>query len=568
MRELTFEEICRKLKPFLNDKADDLYLKYTLANSRDEKEQIQKALSILYQKYLETSLLDEEIHLQPPKESLKANYKLGDISYAKKSFGEFGLREKDWSRHVCITGMSGSGKTTFAFNILNNFIEKQKPFMVFDWKKSFRPLMNQDKNILCFTVGNDSIANLFRININKPPKGVGPREWVGILCDLIVESFFASYGVHKVFRETLDQAFRDFGVYGGSNNYPTWKQIKDRLEDKADELGRGSRRESEWMESSIRIADSLTFGSFGDAICSKDPFGLTVEDLLNKKILFELHALGNAEKKFFCEFLLTYIYYQKKSNKQEDDNVFKSAIIVDEAHHIFLKDKPNFVRESTTEIVYRELREYGISLICLDQHMSKISDVVAGNSATNIAFQQILPYDVDTVSGLMQLREHKNYFSMLHVGEGIVKLAERYTKPFLIKTPFIDTKKGDITDSELKDLMEKKSKELRSLNKVKYSMDVKNITKAMSKAANIYNKSGVLIDITKEHKDFMEVLSKKELATTKVYEQLELSARKCDTLKKDLIGQGLIEVEEITNQKGLKKVLKLTEKGTAFIEGM
>ena len=58
---------------------------------------------------------------------------------------------------------------------------------------------------------------------------------------------------------------------------------------------------------------------------------------------------------------------------------------------------------------------------------------------------------------------------------------------------------------------------------------------------------------------------KKEMNVTQAYDKLGLSARKCDVLKKDLIGQGLIDIEEVKNQKGLKKVLKLTDKGLDFI---
>jgi len=136
---------------------------------------------------------------------------------------------------------------------------------------------------------------------------------------------------------------------------------------------------------------------------------IMLDELLSKKVLFELHALGTAEKKFFCEFLLSYIYFMKKFNQEGYSDDFKNAILVDEAHHIFLKDKPNFIKESITEMIYRELREYGISLICLDQHISKLSEAVAGNSATLIAFQQVLPQDVDTISGLMQIKERKKY---------------------------------------------------------------------------------------------------------------------------------------------------------------
>lgn len=586
---ITIEEVCKKLRPVLGKKVDNLYLKYALSESREDKEQIQRLLNLLYEKHLKTTLLDEKILLEPPKKELiEGKYPLGKVIYADEEIATFGLREQDWPRHVCITGMSGSGKTTFAFQILANFILHKKPFVIFDWKKSFRPLMNVDKEILCFTVGNNSVSNFFKININKPPKGIGPKEWVSILCDLIVESFFASFGVHKILREVMDQAFRDFGVYSGSNNYPTWYQIKDRLEEKADDM-RGRGREAEWMESALRIADSLTFGGFGDAINCKDQYGFEIEELISKKVLFELHALGTAEKKFFCEFILSYIYFMKKFNQEGYSDEFKNAILVDEAHHIFLKDKPNFMKESITEMIYRELREYGISLICLDQHISKLSEAVAGNSATLIAFQQVLPQDVDTISALMQIKERKKYFSMLPVGEAIVRLAERHYDPFHIKVPFIKAKDKIVTDVQIKGLME----EIVKFNKRKKlftdACKEKNIKKTMETLDKIYKHTGVETkgdysdlshsqeeikemvypelnsNINEEHKKFLGVLKKKAIPTAQAYSLMKLSSRKCDRIKNDLVGQGLIEVQEVKDRRGLTKMLSLTEQGLQLL---
>jgi hypothetical protein len=580
IRAITVEEICKKLKPVLGKKIDQIYLKYTLTEDRIEREQVERMLSLLYEKHLNKTLLEEALLLEPPKKGVvEGDYPLGKITYAGKDFGTFGLREQDWPRHMCVTGMSGSGKTTFAFQILANFILHKKPFLIFDWKKSFRPLMNIDKEIMCFTVGNNQISNLFKININRPPAGIDPKGWVSMLCDIIVESFFASYGVHKVLRETLDQAFKDFGVYKGSDNYPTWSQIKDRLEERADDVkSRG--REAEWLESSLRIANSLTFGGFGEALNCKEKYGFQIADLLHKKVIFELHALGTAEKKFFCEFLLSYIYYMKKFNQEGYSSKFKQAIVVDEAHHIFLKDKPNFIKESITEMIYRELREYGISLVCLDQHISKLSEAVSGNSATIIAFQQVLPQDVENISGIMQMRDDRKFFSMLPVGEAIVRLVERHYNAFHIRVPFIETKGTIIKDKEINKRMEELVKFHKQKKVFKDSCKEKNIKKMMSNLDNIYKVSGVNtkgdysdlsyshinIDITTEHKDFLQVLRKKPLQTTKAYKLLKLSSRKCDKIKKDLLGQGLIQEEELKDRKGLSKVLSLTAKGSAFLK--
>jgi len=229
-RALTAEEMARKLKPLFGKKVDELYFRYSVANSLEEKNEIFQLMSSLYQKHLR-KLLDKSVLLEPPqKYQVQGEYPLGEVSYAGKSLYEFSLREQDWPRHVCVSGMSGSGKTTFAINILKDFIKKEKPFLVFDWKKSFRPLMGADKDIMTFTIGNDAVSNMFKVNINRPPQGVNPKEWLNTLCDLLTESFSVSFGVHKVLMEVLDEAFEGWGVYSGSNLYPNWQHIKKLLE--------------------------------------------------------------------------------------------------------------------------------------------------------------------------------------------------------------------------------------------------------------------------------------------------------------------------------------------------
>lgn len=486
----TVEELCRKLRPIFGSKIDRLYLQYTLADTLEKRLEIERIINALYQKYINQVILTEKILLEPPrKEEIKGEYPLGLITYADRNLYPFELREEDWIRHLCITGMSGSGKTNFAYQILGNLIIKKKPFMVFDWKKGFRSLTKIDKNIMLFTVGNENVSNLFRFNINKPPKNTNPKEWLNFLCDLISECFSTSFGVHKILLNVLDNAFREFGVYEGSGNYPTWLQIKDRLENLNVERG----RESEWLTSAQRIAHILTFGSFGEAINYKGFDSMSIEELFDKRVIFELDALGTIEKKFFCEFVLGYIYkYMKKNNQTVKD--FKYSILVDEAHNIFLKDRPNFLKETITDVIYREIREYGIGLICLDQHISKLSDVVAGNSATNIAFQQILPNDVEVISSLMSLKEHKNFFSMLSVGQAIVMATGRFHSTFLINVPLINLRSKIVSDKEIMNMMKDYILKYRKLKIFDEDVRIEKLRKKIEdfkKVESVFKQSGV-----------------------------------------------------------------------------
>ena len=450
-RSLSIEDISTKLKPILGSKIDELYFRYSMSESLEERTQIIQILSALYQKYL-GQFLDKKVLLEPPEKSaVSGEYEIAKVVYANKELFPFALREQDWPRHVCISGMSGSGKTTLALNILQRFIEKDKPFLVFDWKKSFRSLINTDPSIMCFTVGNESISNLFKTNINIPPKGVSPKEWINTLCDLLTESFCVSFGVHKILLETLDEVFEGWGVYKGSPHYPNWQHIKKMLEIKAREA---KGREATWFESALRIASVLTFGDFGKVINYDGKKSLSVEELFDKKVIFELNSLGNVEKKFFAEYLLTYIFKLKKANSEKTTEGFNHAILVDEAHNIFLKSKTYFVSESVTDMIYREMREYGTCLICLDQHISKLSDTVTGNSTCHIAFQQQLPQDVYDVSSIMQLPEKREIFTQLPVGYAVVKLSERYTSPFLIKVPYTDLRNSTISDEKITSKMD------------------------------------------------------------------------------------------------------------------
>ena len=624
---ISIERLCKKLRPIFGNKIDRIYLRYSLSDSQEERRKIEQVLNALYEKHLNTTLLQESILLEPPaRDVISGEYELGTVVYADKEYYPFGLREKEWVRHVCISGMSGSGKTNFAFKILENFIKMKKPFIVLDWKKSFRPLLKSNNNILLFSVGNNRVSNFFKININKPPKNVEPREWVNFLADLINESFTTSHGVHKILVETLNKAFKDFKVYEGSNNYPTWYQILDRLENLYIDMQNKKNRETEWIISALRIAHALTFGAFGEAINYKGKDAMSVEDLLDKNIIFELDSLSNTEKKFFCEFLLTHVYKYMKTNITELNTGFNNAILIDEAHNVFLKDKTTFVKESITDMVYREVREYGIGLICLDQHISKLSETVPGNSACNVAFQQILPRDVDIVSNLMKLKDDRKFFSMLPVGYAIVSLVERYHEPFMIKVPLMELRTSNLNDEYIKkfmtnylikmgkkSLLEKESNEeeidenriievsgvrkrpvIQGLrNHIQYNIyedaqellsgrDVKTVKEHFKKQG--YNlsdinqgvkaalKSGPAekkreYTLNNDENNFLKFLLKhSDCSTTKAYSLLKLSSRKGNLIKKKLTSLGLINIAEDRSDTGWSKKLRVSDEGKALVE--
>ena len=77
---ITIEEMCKRLKPELGKKMEMLYLKYSMAEDREEKWEIEQALNILYEKHLNTTLLQEKILLEPPEEDMvEGEYNIGVV---------------------------------------------------------------------------------------------------------------------------------------------------------------------------------------------------------------------------------------------------------------------------------------------------------------------------------------------------------------------------------------------------------------------------------------------------------------------------------------------------------
>ena len=154
---MKIEEVFRKLKPIAEKDMDLLWQEYILADTKTRKS-IEEALHILMDENLDETYEERNILLEPPpREIAYGDYPLGFVFYGKDRFHPFGLKEEEWIKHMGIFGRSGSGKTNVAFIIVLNLLRKNKPFLVFDWKRNYRILLSiiNDKEILVFTVGRN-----------------------------------------------------------------------------------------------------------------------------------------------------------------------------------------------------------------------------------------------------------------------------------------------------------------------------------------------------------------------------------------------------------------------------
>ncbi|NQV14346.1 ATP-binding protein [bacterium] len=349
-------------------------------------------------------------------------------------YAQFGLRDGDFPKHVLIVGMTGTGKTNLAFQLLRQQKRHKKPFLVFDWKKSYRRLKSlpEFKDLEVIRIGDEK--SKFKFNPLIPPPGVHPKHWMTLLIDVIKHAFFVGHGVEYFFRRGIDELYSRNGVYEDNDYYPTFKDLENLLKK---EHTKG--REILWMSAAKRVLSILTFsGLIGDVLNVNMHRG--IDELLKKDVVIELDNLASAEKVFLIESILLWIYqYRKQQGKREE---FQHSIILEEAHHILSSAKElSSGEETVVESMIRMVREFGESIVVIDQEPSKLSNSILANTNCKICFTLGNGKDIFTISSAMNLTEdQKRFIDLQKIGCCMVKMKDRFNEPVYCQVPYIELK--------------------------------------------------------------------------------------------------------------------------------
>ena len=478
----------------------------------------------------------------------------GDFVFGTVGTNSFGLNESEMLQHMLVVGRSGSGKTNCSFIIIKEFLKKGKPFLVFDWKRNYRDLLLDEDDILVFTVGRNVCP--FGFNPLIPPKGTAPTVWLKKLIEVMAHAYFLGEGVAYLLQKAIDQVYREHGVYDGSDNYPTLADVLRFLENykvKGREVG--------WMASALRAVGTLCFGEMGIVLNTRK--SLMVKDLLDRNVVLELDGLTNSDKAFFTEALLLHIHHFRLAEERRE--VFKHAIIVEEAHHIFLRKKQEITgEEAITDVIMREIRELGEGMIIIDQHPSMLSKPALGNTYAAICFNLKGRGDVETIAGSMMLdSEQKEQLANIEVGTGIVKLQGRCTKPFSVRFPLISLRKGSVTDQALKDKMAGFYAKMGSFRaEPAESSSVSAVPGILKDQEGTVEK----VKISEKEIELLECISRNPVACiSESYRKAKLNAYHGNNAKRALIQNGLVNEVKVARSKGYVKVLELTEKGIELL---
>ncbi len=434
MREAELKSLCKKLKPVLGKRADALWANFITADSLDAKHEAESLIHLLATQYLSDNIGDEPILLPPPSaEATKGEFLLGTLAYGSRELSPLYLERENFVKHLSIFGTTGSGKTNVAQLLLLGLLNKDIPFLVVDWKRSYHVLrdapVEKAKTIQVYSVGRRG-HSAFNWNPLRGPPGVHPKTWISVVAEALEKSHLSGPGVADILIETLDKKFEDAGFYDGKvEQYPNFFDATEELE-RVQFKG----RRMLWQDSAMRILRTFTFGPASGAFNARHPIKL--EGLLDKPVIIELdQELPKPLRVFLSDLLLRWIHLHRLG--QGETNRLRHVTFLEEAHNLFPRSQAEHQTTNSLENVFREIRSFGEGLVSITQHPSLIPIYILGNCNTQIYLG--LQHEEDIVTARRALflnREEEPFLDKLQVGEGIVKIKGR-TGTCFIKFPLV-----------------------------------------------------------------------------------------------------------------------------------
>lgn len=442
---LVTDEI-RKLVPVLGkDNALKLSKAYLLGDE-DTRKKIFELIDVMKAAVFSEGELRDSILMEPPEKGLAStgDLDIGSIMYGSKRLYPFRMPKEFLLTHIGVFGSSGYGKTNIAYWMIRQLSDLNVPVLVFDFsKRNYKDLLSTDlrDRVDIYTVGRK--ASPFRFNPLQPPGGIELSQWMKEFASIFDHAYWLLGGGRHIIFKALEHVYDNKEV-------PVLSDIGQWLSEHED--AKLSTRERNWLSTAERPLKSLCFRELGEVFnCSE---GIKPSDFFkgNRVTVLELDALDTNDKTFFIEIVLQWIRDWLLVSGGREKLV--GAVILEEAHHVLNREKSKKIgSETVIDLIFREIRELGLSVIYIDQHPSMVSYPALGNTSTHIYMNLGLDTKhssdiVDAASMLgLDLDDEKSYLRKLPVGQGIV-LCRRlnFPYPFLVRFPEVKLEKGSVTD--------------------------------------------------------------------------------------------------------------------------
>ncbi len=367
------------------------------------------------------------------------------------------------TKHVFVTGITGSGKTTSCQLLLRQLAALGVPFLVIEpVKAEYRSLLLAVKDMHVFTPGEETAP--FRLNIFEPPEGVKVQAHLENLVSVWNSSFVSYAPVPYVVERVFAEAYRACG----------WS-LEDNTRGRPvtfDDVGAAVRRVVRGLGYEPRVTMDVEAAIFvrlnslaqgGKRRLFGTPASTPMGAIISKPTVIELKEIQMSEEKaFVASLILTdvaeYVRARGPSKK------LRHFTLVEEAHRLLpnlspLKGNPESADPRQVMVEHfgnmlAELRAYGEGLGVVEQIPTKILPDAIKNTATKVVHRLPDRSDRVVVAGAVNAnKEQSTVLGALGNGEAVVSIEGH---PIPVRVEVKDewgVRRRDVTDREVEECM-------------------------------------------------------------------------------------------------------------------
>lgn len=342
-----------------------------------------------------------------------------------------------FDKHIFITGVTGSGKTTTCQKLL---LESKENFLVIEPAKTeYRILATTEfQDMLVFTLGKETGAP-FRLNPFEFFEGESITSRVDMIKASMEAAFDMEAAIPQILETAIYECYEDKGwdissnlnrkfenPYGdGVRSFPTLSDLEKKVDKVVEAQGFEDRLKSEYIGSIHARLKGLTVGAKGMMLDT--PRSIDFVELLERKVVLELENIKSAsEKSLIMGFILANLSEAIKVKYNEKHEQIEHVTLIEEAHRLLSRYMPgdSLNKKQGVEMftdMLAEVRKYGESLIIVDQIPNKLTPEVLKNTNTKIVHKIFAQDDKEAIGNTMALKdEQKEYLSYLACGRAIL----------------------------------------------------------------------------------------------------------------------------------------------------
>lgn len=298
--------------------------------------------------------------------------------------------------HTAVMGKSGTGKTTFMKQLIQQLHEAGIPVLIFEpVKREYRDRVAGLHNSKVFTVERPVVPLL--INPFSVPTGVTLAEYRSSLLSAFKAAFSLPDPLPSIFEKAIAEAYIQYGWTDMSQN--TDKNV--RLFDMADFVRVFKRVIANSGYSNEVKGNMMSGGVFRlQSLLERCPrtfdtlYSTAVEDLLSGCCTIEMGCLEPEQKSLVSALTFIRILAYLKANRNSDGKL-SNIILIDEAHALLdqgegATQEEKALNNAMVQLllnIVTEMRAYGVGVICSDQSPSRIGSCLIDNVDNLISFR-------------------------------------------------------------------------------------------------------------------------------------------------------------------------------------